>query len=240
MTSWAAYQERPSIYIPPSTLNEWPPSEQYETYKASEPWRVTKYNPYENGVGFDADFLSQLERLRVPKGIQRATATANQLIRFADLRQTRFKGPPNKDGSNTNEVLAWDEDGGRPMINNGSPDLRFMWKCYANILHAIHREGQMRGGPEGGWILEPLNELGDMIESYPDQLENMENERLGGHSLNNKLTPGFEWLYPYAEHLADLMASLQAIITWAKEADKNPRYHVPQVSRPCFMTSLVT
>ena len=138
MTSWAAYQERPCISIPSSTLNEWPRTKQDETYNASEPWRLSMYDPYNNGTGFDDDFIDQLEQLQVPKGIRRATATLGQLVRFADSRQTRFKGPPNKDGSNTHQGLTWDAGNERPLETNGSPGLRYMWICYSNILRAIH------------------------------------------------------------------------------------------------------
>lgn len=88
------------------------------------------YDPYNNnGIGFDDDFVEQLEQLGIPKGIRRATATLGQLDRFADSRQTRFNGPPKKDGSNTHQILIWDDDNERPLETNGSPDLRFMWTC---------------------------------------------------------------------------------------------------------------
>lgn len=198
------------------------------------------YDPYNNGTGFDDDFIDQLEQLQVPKGIRRATATLGQLVRFADSRQTRFKGPPNKDGSNTHQGLTWDAGNERPLETNGSPGLRYMWICYSNILRAIHREGQMRGGAGDNWIYEPWNELEEMMDTYPERLERIENERLDDDSINNKITPGFEWLYSYNEHLVEMMASFQAILTWAKEANIDPKGHTPKVSRPPLIVRLLT
>ena len=72
------------------------------------------------------------------------------------------------------------------MLTNGFLDLRFMWECYTNILRTIHSEGQIRGDRRRSWIYEPYNELGEMMRTYLEQLERIENERLGGHDLNNK------------------------------------------------------
>jgi hypothetical protein len=66
-----------------------------------------------------------------------------------------------------------------------------MWKCYANILRAIRREVQIKVGGNGSWIDEPLNELGDMMLTYPDKLMTIEQKRVGGEPINNQITPGF-------------------------------------------------
>lgn len=50
----------------------------------------------------------------------------------------------------------------------------------------------MRGGEGDNWIYKPWNELEEMVDSYPEQFGRIENERLDGDSINNKITPGFE------------------------------------------------
>jgi hypothetical protein len=231
MTSWAPFQEPPGIHIDdPASESAWPESEQDENYNPNEPWRLRKHNPHANRRGLDDDIVAQFERHKVPQGFIWAAATLNQLARFADVRQTRFKGPPNRDGSNTHVVLNSCLGHGGPLETNGSRDLRIMWRCYANILRAIHREGQIRGGVGGSWIYEPLDELIQMMRTYPAQLERIEVDRLAVGSINIKLTPGFEWLHAVAAHVNEMTASLHAILTWAKEVNVDPKDYIPQVS----------
>jgi hypothetical protein len=232
MTSpWVTFQDPPTLFVEPPPDDEWPESAQDKDYDPAQPWRLRKYDPNSNGKGFDDDIVQQWKQLGVPGGFIRATATYDQLVRFADIRQTRFKGPPTQDGSNTNVVLTEAEDG-KALQANGSSSLRCMWKCYADILYAIHREGQIRGDGNGGWIYESLNELTDMMRHFPWELERLENERFGGRSVNNKLVPGFEWLYPFGQHIHEMTANLQAIVTWAKEVMTDPMQHFHQVSLP--------
>ena len=241
MSSWVTFQEAARLDIEPPPSAEWPESEQDEGYDAERPWRLRRYDPYNNNEGFDDDIVAQLEQLKLPVETIYATATYNQLVRFAHVRQTRFKGPPNRDGSNTNFVLSAAD--GRRIETNGSPSLRHMWKCYAAILRAIHREGQIRGGIGGSWIYEPWDELAAMMRTYPERLERIEDERVGGRTFNNQIMPGFEWLYTFGEHLVQMGASLQAIVTWAKEVRVDPRDYFHQVSHtllsPCHLATML-
>lgn len=229
MTSWVKFEEPSTIVIPSPDDIQWPETEYDEGYDPERPWRLQKYDPNDNGKGYDDDIGAQFEHFQVPGGFIRATATYDQLLRFTNIRQTRFEGPPNRDGSNTNIVLHESEDDGRPIVTNGSPDLRCMWKCYAAILAAIHREGQMWYADDEGWIYEPLDELQEMMDNYPAELEMIENQRLGRRLVNNRTIPGFEWLYPFGQHLMRMTASLQAIISWAKDTNIDPKDYFEQV-----------
>jgi hypothetical protein len=76
-----------------------------------------------------------------------------------------------------------------------------MWKCYVEILRAIHREGQIKGGVDGPWIYTPWNELAKVMRTYPQQLEKIESERLSGRFPDNTILPGFERLFPLKEQI---------------------------------------
>ncbi len=229
MTSWATFQDLAHLHVNPPATVEWPESEQDKSYNSGQPWRLQKYDPYNNGIGFDHDIAAKLEQLNVPKGILTTTATYDQLIRFTHIKQTRFQGPPNRDGTNLNVVLTRDPKNGRPIEVNGSDSLQHMWKCYAAILRAIHREGQIKPGADGNWVYQPWNELARMMQTYPPELEMLENERVRRRPFENTITPGFEWLHPFGEHLSEMMGCLQAIITWAQEVGENPRQYVHEV-----------
>ena len=235
MPSWIRPQGPPGIHIPnPEDHSTWPESVHDRGYNPQQPWRLRKYDPHENGTGFDDDIVAQFKQQNVPRAILEAAATYDQLIRFADVQQTWFRGPPNRDGSNTNEALAPDVYGGRPIQTNGSPQLRHMWNCYAGILRAIHRDGQVKPATGGKWINEPWDELAEMMRTYPQQLERLEQERLGGHSNFNRVRPGFEWLYQFGAHLSEMTALLQAIITWAKDEGIDPKPYLPHVNQSFF------
>lgn len=228
MASWSKFQGPPTIHIDRGYQTAWPDSEQALGYDPAEPWRLLRYNPYQNGQSFDKDIIEQYKKHGVPVGAFYVTATYEQLLRFADVRQTRFKGPPNRDGSNTNQTLATFR--GRSTQTNGSPQLRHMWECYATILRAIHREGQIKPGIGGSWVEEPWNELAEMIRTYPSQLKRLECDRFRGDDINNKVIPGFEWLYPFGQRLVEMHASFQAIITWARKAKTDPKPYLELVS----------
>ncbi|KAF7504967.1 hypothetical protein GJ744_001548 [Endocarpon pusillum] len=226
MTSWATFQELPHFHIDPPATVEWPDSEQDNSYSSEQPWRLRKYDPYNNSIGFDEDIVAKLEQLHVPKGILTTTAAYGQLIRFTHIRQTRFQGPPNRDGTNLNVVLTKDPKDGRVIEVNGSESLQYMWRCYAAVLRAIHREGQIKPGVGGTWVYQPWNELAHMMQTYPQELERLENERVGRPPFENTMTSGFEWLITFGEHLNEMMRCLQAIINWAQEVGEDPREYV--------------
>lgn len=229
MASWQAFQGPPSIQIDAlGTADDWPETEQDEHYSADEPWRLQKYDPGLNGKGFEDEIVAQFEEVDLPKGLMRAAEKYSQLMRFADMRQTRLDETPDFFGSNLNVVLRTDGKDKRPILTIGSNDLRHMWKCYSDILCAIHREGQIKPGPAGTWIHEPLEELAEMMTVIPEKMMTIELERTTGRHINNVLLPGFEWLYPYGAHLDEMYATLHAIIAWAKETkqDPNPFVHL--------------
>jgi hypothetical protein len=237
MTSaWATFQGPPRLFVPGPDDTEWPESEQDEDYDAERPWRLRKYNPNTNGKGVDDDIGAKMVQLDVPSCVRAAMGTCDQLLRFAHIRQTRFKGPPDRDGSNILAASAEERSFGATSERNASNDLYRMWRCYVKILSAIHREGQIKGGVDDTWIYKPWSELATMMQTFPRGLERIESARLAGPSPglpelpDNTITPGFEWLLPFRAHLKEMLASFQAIISWAKDTQENPSVYRDNVS----------
>jgi hypothetical protein len=237
MTSpWVTYQEPPRLSLEGPEDTEWPESKQDEGYDRKRPWRLRKYNPNSNRKGFDDDILANLEHLGVPRPLRVALDSYKELLRFTHTRQTRFKGPPNRDGSNILAAAAAERAGGPTSERNASNDLYQMWTCYAQMLSAIHREGQIKDGPDDTWIYRPWDELATMEQTYPQLLKGIESARLAGPTpdlpapLETTITPGFEWLLTFRAHMRHLLACFQAIISWAKVTRKNRAAYRDRVS----------
>lgn len=231
MTSWATFQAPPGLPLELPDVTPWPQSEQAADYDPRMPWRLQKYDRRGDVEEWVRLILSEDQASALPKGFLRSVMIIDHFARFADIRQTRFKGRPNRDGTNLYEVLAEHTDPPGQAETNGSADLRFMWECYANILRAIHREGQMRPGPSDNWIYRPMDELEDMIDTYPVELKRREDERLqaGEPLLDNIIMDGFEWIFKFGHHLKHQSASVQAILNYASEANVEPAQYFPQV-----------
>lgn len=193
MASWTTLHERPSIHIDPPAVTAWPQSEQDSDHDPNMPWRLQKYDHRGDIREWGAlVFHSEHEASYLPAGVLRSMETLGQLGRFTDAGQTRFKGRPNRDGTNINETLAEHPNSPGTVESNGSADLRLRWERYADILRAIHREGQMKGGVDKTWIYEPLDQLEHMINTFPKELKGQELARLhdGGPLPNNTVVEG--------------------------------------------------
>ena len=224
-------------------MTAWPLSEQDADYNPRMPWRLQKYDRRGDLNEWIHLVLSEREASHLPKRFLRSIAVLRQFGRFADIRQTRFKGRPNRDGTNLNQIFAEYTDGSGRAERNGSADLRFMWECYANILRAIHREGQISRGIFSTWAYKPLDELENMMNTYPAELKRREKQRLlaGEPYLNNIFMAGFEWVITFGRHLKQQSASVQAILNYAMEANVDPVQYFPQVgySLPSYLVPCV-